>query len=127
MNNVNQALQELIDKESKKANTHGILLGVQSANGRVNFQGGAGNATADNAYFIASITKMFTATVIMQLFDEGRLDLDVPIQPYLPNLPLAGIHVYDGVEYSQELTVYQLINQTSGLADYYEDEFIEDL
>jgi hypothetical protein len=40
MNSVNHAIQELIAKESKKANTHSILLGVQSVDGRVNFQGG---------------------------------------------------------------------------------------
>lgn len=126
MDNINQALQTLMNKESQKANTHGILLGVQSADGRVNFQDGVGNATADSTYFIASITKMFTATVIMQLVDEERLDLDAPIQHYLPQLPLDGIHVYDGVDYSKQLKVYQLMKQTSGLADYYEDEFIED-
>jgi D-alanyl-D-alanine carboxypeptidase len=126
MNSVNHAIQELIAKESKKANTHSILLGVQSVDGRVNFQGGVGNATADSAYFIASITKMFTATVIMQLADEGLLDLDASIKHYLPDLQLDGIHVYDGVDYSKQLTVYQLMHQTSGLADYYEDEFIED-
>lgn len=126
MNNINQALQKLIDKESKKANTYGILLGVQSADGRVNFEGGVGNASADSSYFIASITKMFTATIIMQLADEGRLDLDASIQQYLPYLPLEAIHIYDGVDYCNQLKVYQLMNQTSGLADYYEDEFVED-
>ena len=126
MNDINQSLQTLIDKESQKANTHGILLGVQSANGRVNFQGGAGNALIESTYFIASITKMYTATVMMQLVDEGRLDLNALIQQYLPHVQLYGIHIHDGVDYSRQLKVYQLINQTSGLADYYEDEFIED-
>lgn len=126
MSNINQQLQQLIDKQSSKANTHSILLGVQSGDGQVNFQGGAGEASPDSPYFIASITKMFTASIIMQLVDEGRLDLDTPIQQYLPHLPLEGIHIYKGVDYSTQLKVHQLIHQTSGLADYYEDEFIED-
>lgn len=127
MNDTNQALQALIDKESRKANTHGILLGVQSADGRVNFQGAAGEASPDSAYFIASITKMFTAAVIMQLVDEGKLDLDAPIQQYLPHLALEGIHVHKGVDYSKQLKVYQLVHQSSGLADYYEDGLVEDI
>lgn len=126
MNVTNQKLQALIDKESRKSNIHGILLGVQSADNRVNFQGAAGNASSDSSYFIASITKMFTATVIMQLVDEGRLDLDAPIQQYLPQLQLEGIHVHDGLDYSKQLKVYQLVHQTSGLADYYEDGLVDD-
>ncbi len=126
MSKINGQLQELIDKESHKDNTHSVLLGVQSADGRVNFQGAAGDASPDSPYFIASVTKMFTATVIMQLVDEGRLDLDAPITDYLPGDLLDGIHVYNGVDYSHQLKVSQLIHQTSGLADYYEDEFIED-
>lgn len=126
MNDTAQKLQALIDKESRKANTHGVLLGVQSADRQVNFQGAAGVATPDSPYFIASVTKMFTATVIMQLVDEGRLDLDAPITDYLPGELLAGIHVYEGVDYSHQFKVYQLIHQTSGLADYFEGRLAED-
>lgn len=126
MNKVTQKLQALIDNESQKANTQSVLLGVQSAEGQLNFQGAAGEASPDSPYFIASVTKMYTATVIMQLVDEGRLDLDASISDYLPDGLLDGIHVHEGVDYSHQLKVYQLIHQTSGLADYYEDEFIED-
>jgi len=126
MSNINQQLQALIDKEYRKSNTHSVFLGVQSGDGQIDFKGTAGEATPDSPYFIASITKMFTASVVMQLVDEGRLDLDAPIQQYLSHLQLDGIHVYKGVDYSKQLKVYQLIHQTSGLADYYEDEFVED-
>ena len=78
MTTTDQELQIPIDKESRKANTHSVLLGVQSIDGRVNFQGAAGETSPDSPYFIASITKMYTATAIMQLMDEGKLDLDAP-------------------------------------------------
>lgn len=126
MTSINQKLQALINKESNKANTHNVLLGVQSGDGYLNFQGAAGDVSFDSPYFIASITKMFTASVAMQLVDEGRLDLDAPIQQYLQHLPLDAIHVHKGVDYSKQLKVYQLIHQTSGLADYYEDGLVED-
>ena len=126
MNDTAQKLQAIIDKESQKANTHGVFLGVQSADGQVNFQGAAGEATPDSPYFIASVTKMFTATVIMQLLDEERLDLDAPIIDYLPANLLNGIHVYRGTDYSHQLKVYQLVHQTSGLADYFEGNLDED-
>jgi len=125
MTDINQKLQALIDKESQKANIHSVLLGVQSKDGRINFQGAAGDASPDSPYFIASVTKMYTATVIMQLVDEGLLDLDAPIQQYLSHLPLDGIHVHKGVDYSKQLKVYQLIHQTSGLSDYFDGGLAE--
>jgi D-alanyl-D-alanine carboxypeptidase len=64
---------------------------------------------------IASITKTFTATVILQLVDEGKLDLEASPNKYLGDEPqTAGV------------TIKQLLNHTSGLFDYLEDEnFLE--
>lgn len=55
---------------------------------------------------VGSITKTFTATVLLQLVGEGRLRLDAPIGRYLP------AYAVDGV------TVRMLLNHTSGIADY---------
>ncbi|WP_166868703.1 MULTISPECIES: serine hydrolase domain-containing protein [unclassified Salinibacterium] len=63
---------------------------------------------------IASNTKTFTATVVMQLVDEGKVALDAAIEQYLPGL----IHG-DGVDGSQ-VTIRQLLQHTSGLPDYTE-------
>ena len=43
--------------------------------------------TPDTVFQIGSITKTFTSTQVMQLVDEGRLDLDVPVFDRLPELP----------------------------------------
>ena len=43
-------------------------------------------ATDDSVFQIGSITKVWTATVVMQLVDEGKLDLDAPIVDVLPEL-----------------------------------------
>jgi D-alanyl-D-alanine carboxypeptidase len=61
---------------------------------------------------IASNTKMFTATVVLQLVGEGKIALDEPIETYLPGL-LRG----DGID-GHDITVRQLLQHTSGLADY---------
>ena len=116
---VTTKLQSLIEREAQQNNIHSVLLGVQSTDGSIDFQGAAGDTTPDSPYFIASVTKMYTATVIMQLVDEGKLDLNAPIQQYLPHLQLEGIHVYKGTDYSGQLKVYQLLHQTSGLSDYF--------
>lgn len=126
MSTINDQLQQLIDKEYKKPAIHSILLSVQSGDGKINFQGTAGEASPESQYFIASITKMYTATVIMQLVDEGKLDLNDPIQKHLSHLSLDGIHIHKGVDYSHQLKVYQLVHQTSGLSDYFDGGLAED-
>jgi D-alanyl-D-alanine carboxypeptidase len=117
---VHDRLQRIIDGEVQKKHTHDVLLGMQSRDGQVDFAGAAGGATPDSPYFIASVTKMYTSAIIMQLVDEGSLDLDAPMATYLPSDLSDGIHVYQGVDYSHQITIAQLVHQTSGLADYFE-------
>ncbi|MFF9523172.1 serine hydrolase domain-containing protein [Streptomyces achromogenes] len=59
-----------------------------------------------------SVTKTFTATVVLRLAAEGRLSLDAPVEHYLPGLIRDG--GYDG----RRITVRQLLRHTSGLPDY---------
>jgi D-alanyl-D-alanine carboxypeptidase len=64
---------------------------------------------------VASNTKMFVATVVLQLVGEHKVSLDAPVERYLPGLvPGNG---YDG----DTITVRQLLQHTSGMADYVED------
>ncbi|MGW4906350.1 serine hydrolase domain-containing protein [Streptomyces sp. NPDC004270] len=61
---------------------------------------------------VGSVTKTFTATVVLQLAAEHRLSLDASVDRYLPGLIHA--HGYDG----RHITVRQLLRHTSGLPDY---------
>ncbi|MEU2789893.1 serine hydrolase domain-containing protein [Streptomyces sp. NPDC007100] len=63
---------------------------------------------------IGSVTKTFTATVVVQLAAEGRIGLDAPVERYLPGLIRGNGH--DG----RTITVRQLLQHTSGLPDYTE-------
>jgi CubicO group peptidase (beta-lactamase class C family) len=65
--------------------------------------------TADTPFVIGSQTKSFTALAIMQLSESGSLELDAPVQRYLPWFRVAD------PGYSARITVRQLLNQTSGL------------
>lgn len=67
--------------------------------------------TPETQFFIASLTKSFTALAVMQLVEAGRIDLDAPLQTYLPEFTLA-----DPAS-AERITVRQLLNQTSGLGD----------
>jgi CubicO group peptidase (beta-lactamase class C family) len=75
--------------------------------------------TPDTPIFIASITKMYTAAATMILEEQGLLSIDDPITKHLPGTLLEGLHRYKGRDYTDQLRIYHLISQTSGLPDYF--------
>ncbi|MER5491239.1 serine hydrolase domain-containing protein [Streptomyces sp. NPDC002490] len=70
---------------------------------------------AEDRFRIASVTKTFVATVLLQMESEGRLDLDDTVDRHLPGLVRGNGH--DG----RLMTVRQLLNHTSGVFNYDED------
>lgn len=119
-------LQRLIDAEIRKANTRHLLLAVQSGDKQIDFRGSAG-APEDAPFFIASVTKLFTATLILQLKDQGHLDLDTTAQSILSHYDLSDLHNVNGRAFGPHLTIRHLLHQTSGLADYYEGDVAKTL
>src|SRR6185312_5548472 len=67
--------------------------------------------TPETPSCLASLSKPFTATLILMLADQGRLRLDDPIGHYLPELPPA----------LGAATLRQVLNHTSGIPDYSSD------
>lgn len=65
--------------------------------------------TPQTPFFIGSLTKSFTALAVMQLVETGKVELDAPVQRYLP-----WFRVADPIA-SSKMTVRHLLNQTSGL------------
>ncbi|HYR09947.1 MAG TPA: serine hydrolase domain-containing protein [Longimicrobium sp.] len=60
-------------------------------------------------YRIASITKLFTSVLVLQLHQEGRLDVNATIGTVLPDYPGEG---------ADRVTIHQLLNHTSGLENF---------
>ncbi|MFF0482914.1 serine hydrolase domain-containing protein [Streptomyces sp. NPDC004435] len=60
-------------------------------------------------FHLASISKTFTATVLLRLVEEGKVELDAPVRRYVPELVLAD----DGA--AARITVLNLLNHTAGL------------
>ena len=75
--------------------------------GRARPHGGA--PTPQTPFFIGSLTKSFTALAVMQLVEAGKIELDAPVQRYLPWFRVADPQA------SAQMTVRHLLNQTSGL------------
>ncbi|MEU7029453.1 serine hydrolase domain-containing protein [Streptomyces sp. NPDC046275] len=88
---------------------------AQAREGKDRWTGTAGERGRNDRFRVGSITKTFTATVLLQLQAEGRLDLDDPVEKWLPGVVRG--HGNDG----RKITVRQLLNHTSGLYSYTED------
>lgn len=73
----------------------------------------------DTPNHLASVGKLFTATLIAMLSERGKLDFTDRIADYLDTELMNGLHVYRGRDYSSELTIRQLLMQTTGLYDVF--------
>jgi len=130
MNGLENKLQMVLNRQVGKAGIYNLVSAVQSADRQLDFIGAAGTADPqtgaamkpETPYFIASVTKMYTAAIILRLCEAQRLDLEAPISAYLPASLTRAIHLYQGTDYSDRLRVVHLLSQTSGLPDHEADK-----
>ncbi|WP_026123948.1 serine hydrolase domain-containing protein [Nocardiopsis chromatogenes] len=108
---VDRFLSDFVDESGVPGVSVAITKGTE-----VVYVTGAGHGsdgepvTADTLMRVASLSKSFTALAVMQLVEEGKVDLDRPVRTYLPEFTLDDPRVED-------ITVRQLLNHTSGMAD----------
>jgi D-alanyl-D-alanine carboxypeptidase len=109
------ALSARLERLRAKYGIPGITASILFADGSV-WHGAAGLAdvaakrkvTNDTAFPVASVSKTFTAALILDLAEDGLVDLDASVRSYLPTLGI-----------SRKITVRQLLDHTSGLRDFY--------
>ncbi|MGC5031076.1 serine hydrolase domain-containing protein [Micromonospora sp. DT229] len=116
-----------MQKLSAKRGLHHVSLAVSSTDGQRHWAGGSGpigstepEVRPEAPFFIASITKRFIITLVLQAHERGELDLDAPISTYLPASVTTGLHVRRGVDRTPQITVRHLASHTSGLPDFFE-------
>ncbi|WP_328544778.1 serine hydrolase domain-containing protein [Streptomyces europaeiscabiei] len=106
----------------------GIAVQAKDGHGVWKATSGVGDLTtgeprsARDHFRVGSITKTFVSTVLLQLEAEGRLTLDDKVDKWLPGVVRGKGH--DG----RRMTLRQLLNHTSGIADYTSDkQFVKDV
>lgn len=84
-------------------------------------EGKTGHIIADpqQPNHLASVGKLFTATIIGLLHDKGKLSFDDKIYKYLDNELMYKLHIFKGQDFSNKITIRHLLNQTSGLSDVF--------
>jgi len=111
-------MQQIVEQVMAQDNIPGTIVGVWvpergewvTAVGQADIETGRQISTDDKVR-IASNTKTFVATLILQLVDEGKLGLDDPLEKYISGVPNA-----------EQITIRQLLNMTAGIFSFTEDE-----
>ncbi|MGE5603914.1 MAG: serine hydrolase domain-containing protein, partial [Nitrososphaerales archaeon] len=108
-------IDEYIAAQMRSARIPGLAVAIVKGD-RIVYLKGYGRAdpsgrpvTPQTPFIIGSISKPFTALAVMQLVDDGKVELDAPVQRYIPWFRVADPKA------SAQITVRMLINQTSGL------------
>ena len=108
-------VDQMIEKHMNDVAIPGIAVGVIKNNDEFYFKtkgitGQGEDLKPDSPMFIGSLSKSVTALGAMLLVDKGVIDLDDPVQEYIPYFQVKD------PEHSQAITVRHLLNQTSGLS-----------
>lgn len=111
--------QEITNRMLKKDCVFGAVFNVSSEENKIESLTAAGNLSIHSHYFIASVTKLYVTAMILILRNENKLALDEPIINFFRPNELDGIHVYKGIDYTNQITVRHLISNQSGLRDYF--------
>lgn len=124
------AFQDLLDRFVHEG-LPGVVLLVRTPEGLWNDAAGYAKLETEDPmlpahrHHAASVTKMYTATAVMLLVEDGLLELDAPIREYLPE------DVWRRIPNGDEATVGQLLSHRSGIPDFkgdlrYDLDFLND-
>jgi CubicO group peptidase (beta-lactamase class C family) len=110
-----EAIDAYVQEQMQEMRMPGAGLGIVKGDEIVHLEsfGDADDSgrdvTSQTPFKIGSTSKSFTALAIMQLVEDGKVDLDAPVQRYIPWFRVADL------EASKRITVRNLLNQTSGI------------
>ncbi len=121
-----EQLQELLENKIKlDSSIHTVFLKVSIPTKKISWEGytaRTNHVQADEkrrpTFRLASITKMLTAVVVLQLTEEGRLRLDDSIERFFDSSLVARIHNYLNQSFGKQITIRRLLRHTTGLPDY---------
>lgn len=119
--NIENNFKKIVDRDIKIKNAY-LLVHSEKLNIHINLaKGKTGNfkANINQPIHLASVGKLFTATIISILYEKGELNFNDKISKFLDSELMNGLHVYKGKDYSEQITIRNLLMQTSGLYDVF--------
>ncbi len=117
LSNIEHNFRSQVKNDESAKNSY---LLVHSDKLRVNLNLAEGMmANPKQSNHLASVGKLFTSTLFGILQEMGKLEFDDKIEKYLDDEIMDNLHVYKGKDYSNEIEIRHLLNQTSGLNDIF--------
>lgn len=111
-------LNKVIKRTINNKKVSGGVINIESGNNELSYLKAEGNMEEDSLFAIASITKLFTTTVIFNLIENNILSFEDTLGNFFDEDILKGLHILNDKDYSHSVTIKQLISHRSGLADY---------
>ncbi|WP_417262214.1 serine hydrolase domain-containing protein [Celeribacter sp.] len=113
-------LERLADRMSRSAWHNGVALSLYDREtGRETHVGG-GALDKRTPYFATGVTKLFVTAILLQLCEEEKIDLDAPFLRYIGDrTPFLDLHVKEGVDRTDQVTIKHLMSHTSGFGDHF--------
>jgi len=118
-------IEAVFKAEIEKENIKSGVLHLYSETRGIDLQlaeGKEDSIAIHSPFYTASVTKMFTATAIGILKDQNKLNFEDKIAQHLPETLMDGLHVMEGTDYSEDISIAHLLQHTSGLPDYFTDD-----
>ncbi|OIJ20774.1 serine hydrolase [Anaerobacillus alkalidiazotrophicus] len=126
-NTQTKLLQDLLEQLAGMKGVRHAIMAVESRDGSFSWSGAKGIAKPDGIpididtpFWIASVTKLYIATSVLKLHETDMISIDDFVIDYLPEHQLKGVHVINGVDYYDQLTIRHLLSHSSGIPDYLE-------
>lgn len=115
-------LQKLLHESAQQTGVPGTSVAIlhqgtliEAATGVINLRTGV-ETTTDTLFQIGSISKIWTAVLVLQMVDDGLVGIDDPVQTHLPEFRIAD------PDYARTITIRHLLTHGGGFdGDYFED------
>lgn len=127
-----EKIMELVIRPTTNPPIHNCMLFIKDKRSGLNFSKAIGltgtegkSITVAHGFRTGSITKLFTAILILQLVEEGFLkteDLYFNLINEDSKKSLSGLHLFNGDDYSSTISLHHLLSHQSGLRDYFSED-----
>lgn len=116
-NVLNTIKKSLIKQVQKDKNLKSAFLLVHSERNGIHLHITEGSMKLKQPAYMASVGKIFTSVLISMLYEQGEISFEDRMVKYLDQDLVKHLHVYKGIDYTNDIKIKHLLNQTSGLYD----------
>lgn len=116
---IGDRLQALVDKTGRDPDLAGLVVRIERQDDGFAWTGSVGELDPTTRFFIASTTKLYTTAIMLRLAERRSLGLEDRLVDHGGTEWVQGLHVMEGIDYTDRITLRQLLAHTSGLPDYF--------